>query len=81
VCRIGLGLRVRVRGIHEGRIALLRSRMPVVKTEDEDLKPLCRISTCRLAQGACTKFVYRVVSDVNIMICTLISLYGNDIIL
>jgi hypothetical protein len=84
VCRIGLGLRVRVRGIHEERVAMLRSWMPVVKTEDEDLKPylpLGRISTCRLAQGACTKFVYRVVSDVNIMFCTLISLYGNDIIL
>jgi hypothetical protein len=39
VCRLGLGLRVRVRGIYEGRVALLRSRMPVVKTEDEDLKP------------------------------------------
>jgi hypothetical protein len=38
VCRIGLGLRVRVQGLHEGRVALLRSRMPVVKTED-DLKP------------------------------------------
>jgi hypothetical protein len=32
-------LRVRVRGVHEGRVALLRSRMLVVKTEDEDLKP------------------------------------------
>jgi hypothetical protein len=56
----------------------------VVKTEDEDLKlylPLRRISTCLLAQGACTKFLYRDVSDVNIMFCTLISLYGNDIIL
>jgi hypothetical protein len=39
VCRFGLDLRVRVRGVHEGRVALLRSRMPVVKTEDEDLKP------------------------------------------
>jgi hypothetical protein len=39
VCMIGLGLRVRVRGIHAGGVALLRSRMPVVKTEDEDLKP------------------------------------------
>jgi hypothetical protein len=45
----------------------------VVKIEDEDLKPylpLRRISTCRLAQGACTKFIYRVVSDVNILYCT-----------
>jgi hypothetical protein len=36
---IELGVRVRVRGIHEGRVALLRSRMPTVKNEDEDLKP------------------------------------------
>jgi hypothetical protein len=39
VCRFGLDLRVRVRGIHEGGVSMLRSRMPVVKTEDEDLKP------------------------------------------
>jgi hypothetical protein len=36
VCRIGLGVRARVCRIHEGRVALLRSRMPVVKIEDED---------------------------------------------
>jgi hypothetical protein len=56
----------------------------VEKIEDEDMKPslpLRGISTCRLAQGACTKFVHRVVSDVNILFCTLISLYENDIIL
>jgi hypothetical protein len=39
VCRIGLGVRVRVRGIHEGKVALLLSRMSMVKFEDEDLKP------------------------------------------
>jgi hypothetical protein len=31
-------VRVQVRGIHEGKVAPLRSRMPVVKFEDEDLK-------------------------------------------
>jgi hypothetical protein len=39
VCSIGLGVRVWVWGIHEGRVALLRLRMPVVKIKDEDLKP------------------------------------------
>jgi hypothetical protein len=32
-------VRVRVRGIHEGRVVLLRSKMHVVKIEDEALKP------------------------------------------
>jgi hypothetical protein len=31
-----------------------------------------------LSQWGFTKFVYQVVLDVNIMFCTLISLYGND---
>jgi hypothetical protein len=85
VCRIGLGVRVRVWGIHEGRVGFLRSRMPVVKIEDEDLKPylpLRRISTCLLAQGVCTKFVYRVVSSVNIFLlwfrCMKMILFCNE---
>jgi hypothetical protein len=67
------------------RVAFLRSRMHVAKIEDEDLKPylpLRRISTCLLAQGVCTKFVYRVVSYVNIFLlwfrCMKMILFCNE---
>jgi hypothetical protein len=53
----------------------------MVRIEDEDLTPLLplrRIFYLSLSQWGFTKFVYQVVLDVNIMFCTLISLYGND---
>jgi hypothetical protein len=66
--------------IRDGKVALLHSRMPVVKIEDEDMKSY-GFSICGLAQGDCTKIVYHIVSNVNILFCTLVSLYENDIML
>jgi hypothetical protein len=40
VCRIELGVIVRVRGIHKGKVGLLRSRIPMGKIEDEDFEAL-----------------------------------------